>query len=718
MAQSELIADQLDALVLRHLHQHAVAVQTPEEELRALLLSGDFGGAAAALHRRCPQLAHNQWLQFQLKKHQFMRVAALTSSKGGIPEERAERLQEALELAKRELAPLALDAYVEAFSEFKQCMLALVFGGGTSGGDSSSGTSGTSSTSDTAPAGDAAPAAASGELQDFAGMVARAARQECSSGGGLAAAQPSLAELLRYLLLLHQHQNHSGFHPHWWPDMGAASLALCKRLLLPQRDALPPPAMVDAGPGLHAGGVRETDVQALRTSLGCDREEAVALLRRSEGSAGRALSDALQAAHIDEALLAELAEEYAASRGLQVPSAAAEEAAVGVQHPESQRAPAGGAAAAAGGGEAMQVDEQPAQSGHAQQQAQQMAQQQRPSKVARKEAGAQSGEACVAAPAGGHWAGVDEGEEEALLLPAELSEQQLRRLMRRLESLLTAGKADDAVQQLDAAEPAFLAANPAAAFALHRCCFLQKLAAPASAGGGTAAALVVVRQRLSPLVQQHPALLQSQLKAALRELLPLPSGEESGGSAAAAQKQQQQKQQQGIADALAAVRAALRPRCQLREPRLQTLLRELLSLHAAHFKLQRCQDRFAAELGIPALKAGVAGAAPSSAAAVAGAAAEAGEAMDVAAGLAARQQQQQRAADVPVPGVRLGSDTEDADMEEDGSDSEEEEGGDAGVPEQAILTVCEFTGLPRHTAIELLLVHGGDATAVLAHMFP
>ncbi len=43
--------------------------------------------------------------------------------------------------------------------------------------------------------------------------------------------------------------------------MSPPSLELCKRLLLPQRDALPPPAMAEAGPGLHAGGVRETDVQ-------------------------------------------------------------------------------------------------------------------------------------------------------------------------------------------------------------------------------------------------------------------------------------------------------------------------------------------------------------------------------------------------------------------------------------------------------------------------
>ena len=58
-------------------------------------------------------------------------------------------------------------------------------------------------------------------------------------------------------------------------------------------------------------------------------------------------------------------------------------------------------------------------------------------------------------------------------------------------------------------------------------------------------------------------------------------------------------------------------------------------------------------------------------------------------------------------------------MDEDESEDDDElrEGG-AGVPEAAIVTVCEFTGLPRHTAIELLLVHGGDPAAVLAQMFP
>ena len=163
------------------------------------------------------------------------------------------------------------------------------------------------------------------ELSEFAGMVVRAVRQEAGSFGDC-----QLSQLLRYLLLLHRHQAHTGFHPYWWPDTSQQTQQLCARLLLQQHDALPPAALEPAdGGGLSAGGVREHDVQAsriiaepllhlvcrlfvqlnsaistltavwcclqaLRTSLGCDREEGVTLLRRARGSAFKALQDALQ----------------------------------------------------------------------------------------------------------------------------------------------------------------------------------------------------------------------------------------------------------------------------------------------------------------------------------------------------------------------------------------------------------------------------------------
>lgn len=169
-----------------------------------------------------------------------------------------------------------------------------------------------------------------------------------------------------------------------------------------------------------------------------------------------------------------------------------------------------------------------------------------------------------------------------------------------------------AVEELDAADPSFLQQHPAAAFALHRCRFLEQLATPREEGGGVAAALAVVRRQLSPLAQHHPELLQAQLKAAMAQLLPA-SGD-GGDAHVAAQRQHRQ----GVADAVAvrsgsacqsapaprapqtqpplggdgrllnpcvlqprspcsqAMRAALRPRCHVREPRLLPLLRDLL----------------------------------------------------------------------------------------------------------------------------------------------
>ena len=277
---------------------------------------------------------------------------------------------------------------------------------------------------------------------------------------------------------------------------------------------------------------RRRCLQALRISLGCDREEAVALLRRNRGSASAGLRDALLAAHLDEALLAELAGEYAALRGLEVAPAA----------DERQELAADTAQAA------LQDGEQP----------------RRPSKVARK--GPADSAAAVSQPAS--------PSAEPLQLPAELSEQQLRDLMQRVEGLLGGGRADAVLEQLEAAEPGFLPLNPAVAFALHRCRFLQHLAAGGSSG--TDAALAIVRQHLSPLAQQHPE-LQGQLKAALAQLLPLPGPAEEGGG--------QKQLRQGVAEALAAMRASLRPRCHIREPRLLPLLRDLLrwaaKMHAA-----------------------------------------------------------------------------------------------------------------------------------------
>lgn len=92
-------------------------------------------------------------------------------------------------------------------------------------------------------------------LPEFAGMVARAVRQhvDCSA--------TTLALLLRYLLLLHRHQQHLGFHPYWWPDISSRTTELCGRLLRPTHDERPPTALDPAPWGSPAASLRERDVQ-------------------------------------------------------------------------------------------------------------------------------------------------------------------------------------------------------------------------------------------------------------------------------------------------------------------------------------------------------------------------------------------------------------------------------------------------------------------------
>ena len=67
----------------------------PEEELRQLLLCGAVADAAARLRQLAPSLADNQWLIFQLKKHQFMHMAVAAAA-GASKEAQAHQLHEAL----------------------------------------------------------------------------------------------------------------------------------------------------------------------------------------------------------------------------------------------------------------------------------------------------------------------------------------------------------------------------------------------------------------------------------------------------------------------------------------------------------------------------------------------------------------------------------------------------------------------------------------------
>ncbi|KAG2436677.1 hypothetical protein HXX76_006205 [Chlamydomonas incerta] len=274
----------------------------------------------------------------------------------------------ALACARSELAPLALDAYPEAYSEFKRLLLLLLlppaappaqqqqqpqpFGG------SSSKAAGAGDSGAAAAARDAAPQhpqpqqpqqpqqppaeelaalldpAATADFADTAYFTVRAL---------LGLQQPLLGLQLRFLLRLH------AAHPPP-PATPSAPLAaeLAPRLLMTQpQSQLPqqslsrhpgggPAARAGAGkdpaplprcgggPGGGGGGggpltFPEADVQAVIHGAGTSRQEALEALRHAGGDALSAFRAELGRLRLAEPLLAELAAEYAAVRGLLLP---------------------------------------------------------------------------------------------------------------------------------------------------------------------------------------------------------------------------------------------------------------------------------------------------------------------------------------------------------------------------------------------------------------
>jgi len=83
-----------------------------------------------------------------------------------------------------------------------------------------------------------------------------------------------------------------------------------------------------------------------------------------------------------------------------------------------------------------------------------------------------------------------------------------------------------------------------------------------------------------------------------------------------------------------------------------------------------------------------------------------------------------RASRNPVPAADVvmadaaGNISSEHDSEGAHSDDAMSEPEEVELTEQTIITTMEFTGLPRHQVIDLLLHNEGDPTAVMAQLFP
>jgi hypothetical protein len=83
----------------------------------ALLLNGNIPAVMSVVAATCPSVLNDQRLVFRLKRQQFVELLRRADAQGDAA---------ALQCARDELAPLALDAYPEAYLDFKRAMLLLL----------------------------------------------------------------------------------------------------------------------------------------------------------------------------------------------------------------------------------------------------------------------------------------------------------------------------------------------------------------------------------------------------------------------------------------------------------------------------------------------------------------------------------------------------------------------------------------------------------------
>uniref|UniRef100_A0A803KSD9 CTLH domain-containing protein n=1 Tax=Chenopodium quinoa TaxID=63459 RepID=A0A803KSD9_CHEQI len=197
----------------------------------------------------------------------------------GTPEDRVS----AIECLRTSLAPCALDAYPEAYEEFKHILLALIYDKDDTNSPISSEWS---------------------ERRRFeiAGLMSSILRAH------LQAHDPLFSMTLRYLISLHKEFCLRQGVPSPISD-------LTERLLLEERDA--PATLQELASGVPI--LQEEDIQALAHAVQLTRQGAVESLKFTKGDLVQALKNELCRMRLNESILDELVREYCVYRGIVAP---------------------------------------------------------------------------------------------------------------------------------------------------------------------------------------------------------------------------------------------------------------------------------------------------------------------------------------------------------------------------------------------------------------
>ncbi|XP_044462695.1 uncharacterized protein LOC123193686 [Mangifera indica] len=663
-------------------------------QIRRSLEAGDIDTAIELLRSHAPFILEDHRLLFRLQKQKFIELL-----RRGTIEDR----ESAINCLRTALAPCALDAYPEAYEEFKHVLLAFIY----------------DKDDQTSPVADEW---AERRRFEIAGLMSSVLRAH------LHAYDPVFSMTLRYLISIHK-----GFCFH--QGLLSPISDLTERLLLEERD---PPATPQES-SYEAPPFDEVDIQALAYAVNITRQGAVDSLRFSRGDLLQAFQNELCQMRLDVSVLDELVREYCvyrgivdstlASSGMQTPFKS-----LNAYRPESGDCSSGNCSLEMDCSISKHSDGETSISNtnmgaSPENNTDVMSVQGTDAEL--RFAGETIGCHEDCSTSGSHlpgnsrvprnrshgtgtgernkrkrWRGrqndfgyvpdislnvCDKQELSSCTLVSSMKmskEQQASekhimsdfshkadkyKIVLGMKELASTGMAAETVEKVNTLDPDFFSQNPVLLFQLKQVEFLKLVSS-----GDHSAALRVACTYLGPLAASHPDLLKPLKETLLALLRPNEDALVKGFPLHA------------LATSL---QVAIGRRLGIEEPQLMKIMRATLHTHSEWFKLQMCKDRFEGVLWIDSLK-------------------EVNTTLLTGAAVMSKSN-----ADSCTQASSQVTTSSNARQSEDGSSPSQVSSGDVVCDENAILKVMEFLALPRADAFHLLAQYNGNAETVIQQIF-
>lgn len=647
-------------------------------QIRRSLEYGDIDAAIDLLRAHAPFILDDHRLLFRLQKQKFIELL-----RRGTTEYR----KSAINCLRTALAPCALDAYPEAYEEFKHVLLAFIY-------DKDDLTS------------PVASEWAERRRFEIAGLMSSVLRAH------LHAYDPVFAMTLRYLISIHKE---FCFHQ----GVPSPISDLTDRLLLEERDppATPQESLYEAPP------FDEVDIQALAHAVKITRQGAVDSLRFARGDLFQAFQNELCQMRLDVSMLDELVREYCVYRGIVDSGLSTPSGTQTISIPIKIDKPESGCCSSRNC--SLEMDCSISKNSDGETSVSNTIMDGSPENntdvisiqgadVELRFTGGPTGSNEDCSTSGSHqpessrvlrsrshgsgernkrkrWRGRQDDFcynpeislggcnkrelNSSTLIPSTImsrEQQENYEIVLGMKELAGKGMAAEAVEEINAMDADFFVQNPMLLFQLKQVEFLKLVSCDDHSG-----ALRVACAHLGPLAASHPALLKPLKETLLALLQPNEDVLVKGFP---------------LHTLATSLQVAIGRRLGIEEPQLMKILRATLHTHNEWFKLQMCKDRFESLLRIDLLK-------------------------EVYTPFLATAAMSKSHADSCTQGSSQITISSNARVSEDGSSPNQVSSADFVCDENAILKVMEFLALPRADAIHLLAQYNGNAETVIQQIF-